>query len=204
MNKKIFENTKFSLAGIQRIYGVFTEDKYGSWENVKLENVNYASIEPNRMFSRYYFPGGLTSTYYRGISTSKRTIPRLKYAKSISFTFCTFRNGENALSWNGWLLYFSLLNGYIEIHNEKYNYGVIVNGEKICSLQENVYYDVIIKQNYISINNVRYPYAQGVAPMYASGNECSAYCRMDMTSAGAGVRSGGRGYLDVTDIKVVW
>ena len=204
MNKKIFENTKFSLAGIQRIYGVFTEDKYGSWENVKLENVNYASIEPNRMFSRYYFPGGLTSTYYRGISTSKRTIPRLKYAKSISFTFCTFRNGENALSWNGWLLYFSLLNGYIEMHNEKYNYGVIVNGEKICSLQENVYYDVIIKQNYISIDNVRYPYAQGVAPMYASGNECSAYCRMDMTSAGAGVRSGGRGYLDVTDIKVVW
>ena len=204
MNKKIFENTKFSLAGIQRIYGVFTEDKYGSWENALLENPNYAYIEPNSMFSRYYFPGGLSGTYYRGISTSKRTIPRLKYAKSISFTFRMFRNGENALSWNGWLCYFSLFNDYIKFHNEKYNFHVLVNGVNICPLEELIYYDVIIKQNYISINNVKYSYALGVAPMYASGNECYAYSRTDMTSAGAGIRSGARTYLELSDIKVIW
>ncbi len=199
MNEKIYNAEKLLSGAQERKYKLFVEDNYGTWQNSITGNSGYAHIEENIMWSYLYYSAGVR---YNGTATSKRTIPRLKSAKSIQFTINFYRISTNVSSFSGWQGYLRFCNNFFSINTTKSAFGVYVNNVLITNLTEKVYYDVVIKQNCFYLNGVRYNFPNGSILSNASGNECECYTWVSSIS-GLYV-CGAKLYIEAKDLSVTW
>ncbi len=199
MNEKIYNTEKLLSGAQERKYKLFVQDDYGTWQNTLTGASGYAHIEENVMWSYLYYAAGIK---YNGAAFSKRTIPRLKSAKSIKFKIIIYRVSTNISSYNSWEGYFRFCNSFFSINISKSGIGIYVNNTLVANLAERVYYDIAIKQNCFYLDEVRYDFPEGSILLNAPGNECECYAWM--SSVNGPSSCGAKLYVQPQDLIVTW
>lgn len=199
MNEKIYNAEKLLSSVQERKYKLFVEDNYGTWQNSLTGDAGYASIKENQMWSYLYYASGIK---YNGAAISKRTIPRLRSAKSIKFRILIYKISTNISSFNSWEGYFRFCNNFFSITTTNSIFGVYVNNVLVTNLTENVFYDVVIKQNCFYLNEVRYNFPDGSILSNALGNECECYTWL--SSINGPYSCGAKLYIEPQNLSVTW
>lgn len=202
MNSKIYNISKFSTGGIKRTYSAFVADEFGDWEILKKGTSSYSSAKKNELRANFTHVGN--GAHFSGNVTATRTIQKLKRAKSINFTFHSYRSPNNVWTYSGgWNGYIYLLGEYVKVQYKNSGYNITVNENVICELSEKVTYDITFKQNCLYLDGVKYTYPEGTRLSNATSDICSAYSYMGLVYAG-GYASAASLYVLVGDICVKW
>lgn len=199
MNEKIYNAEKTLSNRLQRQYKLFVQDSYGTWQNTINGASGYAYVQENIMWSYCYYTAGVK---HNASVTSRRTIPRLKSAKSIKFKALIYRVATNVTSYSGWEGYFKLCNGFFNVYTCKGLFAIYVNDVLVANYAEKVMHDIEIKQDCFYLNGVRYNFPNGAVLASASGNECVSYAWMGNLY---GLYSyGAKLYVQPQDLIVTW